>query len=136
MTTTARSETSFSSTLPGRYYYDPAVYELEQERIFSQMWVCVGRAAAISSVSAYQTASIGRESILIIRNRDDKLNAFLNVCRHRGSRLCTGAAGHLKGSIQCQYHAWTYGLDGRLIGAPILVPATPSNPKSYALLGT
>ena len=82
------------------------------------MWVCVGRAAAISSVGAYQTVSIGRESILIIRNRDDKLNAFLNVCRHRGSRLCIEAEGHLKGSIQCQYHAWTYGLDGRLIGAP------------------
>ena len=118
MTTTARTETSFTSTLPGRYYYDPAIYELEQERIFSQMWICVGRAAVISTVGAYQTVSIGRESILIIRNRDDKLNAFLNVCRHRGSRLCTGAAGHLKGSIQCQYHAWTYGLDGRLIGAP------------------
>src|SRR5438477_4495883 len=96
MTTTARSETSFTSTLPGHYYYDPAIYELEQERIFSQMWVCVGRAAAISSVGSYQTASIGRESILIIRNRDDKLNAFLNVCRHRGSRLCTEAAGQLK----------------------------------------
>jgi len=118
MTTTARSETSFSSTLPGRYYYDPAIYELEQERIFSQTWVCVGRAATISTVGSYQTASIGRESILIIRNRDDKLNAFLNVCRHRGSRLCTGSTGQLKGSIQCRYHAWTYGLDGRLIGAP------------------
>ncbi|MFL5626364.1 MAG: aromatic ring-hydroxylating oxygenase subunit alpha [Ktedonobacteraceae bacterium] len=118
MTTTARSETSFTSTLPGRYYYDPAIYELEQERIFSQTWVCVGRAGTISTVGAYQTVSIGRESILIVRNRESKLNAFLNVCRHRCSRLCTGAAGQLKGSIQCRYHAWTYGLDGRLIGAP------------------
>src|SRR5437868_13382907 len=87
MTTTARSETSFTSTLSGRYYYDPAIYELEQERIFSQTWVCVGRAGAISTVGAYQTVS-------------------------------TGSAGHLKGSIQCHYHAWTYGLDGRLLGAP------------------
>ncbi len=100
MTTTARSETSFTSTLPGRYYYDPAIYDREQERIL------------------YQIVSIGRESVIIVRNRDDKLNAFLNVCRHRGSRLCTVAAGQLKGSIQCRYHAWTYGLDGRLIGAP------------------
>ncbi len=118
MTTTARSETSFTSTLPGRYYYDPSIYELEQECIFSQTWVCGGRAGTISTVGAYQTVSIGRESILIVRNRESKLNAFLNVCRHRGSRLCTGSAGHLKGSIQCRYHAWTYGLDGRLIGAP------------------
>ncbi len=118
MTTTARSETSFTSTLPGRYYYDPAIYDREQERIFSQMWVCVGRADAILTVGLYQIVSIGRESVIIVRNRDDKLNAFLNVCRHRGSRLCTVAAGQRKGSIQCRYHAWTYGLDGRLIGAP------------------
>ncbi len=76
MTTTARSETSFTSTLPGRYYYDPAIYELEQERIFSQMWVCVGRADAISNVGAYQTVIIGRESILIVRNRESKLKLF------------------------------------------------------------
>src|SRR2546421_13020468 len=101
MNTTARSEPSFTSTLPGRYYYDPAIYDREQERIFSQMWVCVGRAAAISEVGAYQTVSIGRESILIVRNRESKLNAFLNVCRHRGSRLCTGSAARLKRSIQC-----------------------------------
>ncbi len=76
MTTTARSETSFTSTLPGRCYYDPAMYELEQERIFSQMWVCVGRADAISNVGAYQTVIIGRESILIVRNRESKLKLF------------------------------------------------------------
>jgi len=90
----------------------------------------------LSDVDAYQTVSMGRESVIVLLNRDGKLNAFLNVCRHCGSRLCIGSAGQQKGSIQCRYHAWTYGLDGRLIGAPILVPATPSNPKSYALLGT
>src|SRR5438874_2042910 len=134
MTTTALSETSFTSTLSGRYYYDPAIYELEQERIFSQIWVCVGRADAIPTVGAYQTASIGRESILIIRNRDDKLNAFLNVCRHRGSRLCTEAAGQLKGSIQCRYHAWTYGLDGRLIGAPNVMHDEHFDRTAFGLL--
>src|SRR5438874_2314295 len=134
MTTTALSETSFTSTLSGRYYYDPAIYELEQERIFSQIWVCVGRADAIPTVGAYQTASIGRESILIIRNRDDKLNAFLNVCRHRGSRLCTAAVGQLKGSIQCRYHAWTYGLDGRLIGAPNVLHDENFDRTAYGLM--
>jgi Rieske 2Fe-2S family protein len=134
MTTTARSETSFTSTLPGRYYYDPAIYELEQERIFSQMWVCVGCAGALSDVGAYQTASIGRESAIVVRNRDGKLNAFLNVCRHRGSRLCTGAAGQLKGSIQCRYHAWTYGLDGRLIGAPNVLHDEHFDRMAYSLM--
>jgi Rieske 2Fe-2S family protein len=118
MTTTARSEVPFTSTLPGRYYYDPAIYEREQERIFSQMWVCVGRAEALPHAGAYQTVTLGQESIIVIRNKEGVLNAFLNVCRHRGARLCTEAVGQLKGSIQCRYHAWTYGLDGRLIGAP------------------
>ena len=118
MTTLARLETPFVSTLAGHYYYDPEIYELEQERIFAQMWVCVGRAEAISGPGAYQVVTIGRESIIVVRGRDDVLRAFLNVCRHRGARLCNEAAGKLKGSIQCHYHAWTYGLDGRLIGAP------------------
>ncbi|HYT34965.1 MAG TPA: aromatic ring-hydroxylating dioxygenase subunit alpha [Ktedonobacteraceae bacterium] len=118
MTIMARSETPFVSTLPGRYYYEPAIYDLEQERIFSQMWVCVGRAEAISGSGAYQAVTIGRESIIVVRGRDDVLRAFLNVCRHRGARLCNEASGRLKGSVQCRYHAWTYALDGRLIGAP------------------
>jgi Rieske 2Fe-2S family protein len=107
-----------TSTLPGRYYYDPTIYEREQERIFSQMWVCVGRAEALPHAGAYQTVTLEQESIIVIRNKGGVLNAFLNVCRHRGARLCTEATGQLKGSIQCRYHAWTYGLDGRLIGAP------------------
>jgi len=118
MTTMARLETPFVSTLPGRYYYDPAIYEMELERIFSQMWVCVGRADAITGAGAYEVVTVGRESIIVVRGRDDVLRAFLNVCRHRGARLCNEASGKLKGSIQCRYHAWTYGLDGRLIGAP------------------
>lgn len=118
MTTMARLETPFVSTLPGRYYYDPAIYETELERIFSQMWVCVGRTDAITCAGAYEVVTVGRESIIVVRGRDDVLRAFLNVCRHRGARLCNEASGKLRGSIQCRYHAWTYGLDGRLIGAP------------------
>ncbi len=103
MTTIARSATSFASTLPGRYYYDPHIYALEQEQIFSQMWVCAGRDDAIAQIGAYQTVQIGNESIIIVRNRDGIPQAFLNVCRHRGSRLCTEAQGQLKGSIQCPH---------------------------------
>ena len=134
MTTTVRSASSFASTLPGRYYYDPAIYDLEQERIFSQMWVCVGRADALPSPGAYQSVSLGKESIIVVRNRDGRLNAFLNVCRHRGSRLCTEAAGQLKGSIQCRYHAWTYGLDGRLIGAPNVLNDEHFDRAAFGLL--
>ncbi len=134
MTTMARSESSFASTLPGRYYYDPAIYEREQEQIFSSMWVCIGRADAIPDPGAYRVVTIGRESIIVVRNRDGVLSAFLNVCRHRGARLCTEVAGQLKGSIQCRYHAWTYGLDGRLIGAPNVLNDEQFDRISYGLL--
>ena len=93
MTTTARSETLFASTLPGRYYYDPLIYERELEQIFAQMWVCVGRAEALTGSGAYQVVPVGRESVIVVRDREHVLRAFLNVCRHRGSRLCTAAAG-------------------------------------------
>ncbi|TMD92967.1 MAG: aromatic ring-hydroxylating dioxygenase subunit alpha, partial [Chloroflexi bacterium] len=63
----ARLETPFVSTLPGRYYYDPAIYEMELERIFSQMWVCVGRADAITGAGAYEVVTVGRESIIVVR---------------------------------------------------------------------
>lgn len=135
MTTVARSESLFLSTLPGRYYYDPAIFELEQERIFSSMWVCAGRAESIpAKPGAYQVVTIGKESIIIVRNRDGVLHAFLNVCRHRGARLCSEACGQLKGSIQCRYHAWTYGLDGRLLGAPNVMNDQQFDRTAFGLL--
>ena len=134
MTTPDNLESSFPSTLPGRYYYDPTIYQLEMEHIFSQMWVCVGRAEAIAEPGAYQVVTVGRESIIVVRNRDGELHAFLNVCRHRGARLCTEASGSLKGSIQCRYHAWTYGLDGCLIGAPNVLAHEQFNHAQYGLI--
>src|SRR6266481_2844107 len=134
MTTTARAENFLLSTLPGRYYSDPEIYELEQERIFSQMWVCVGRADTLADPGAYQLATIGQESIIVVRDRDGALQAFLNVCRHRGARLCTQASGQLKGSIQCRDHAWTYALDGRLLGAPNVLNDTQFDRTAYGLL--
>jgi len=131
----ARSESLFLSTLPGKYYYDPAIYEQEQEKIFSRMWVCVGRAETIPPrPGAYQVVTVGRESVIIVRNRNGVLQAFLNVCRHRGARLCSEATGQLKGSIQCRYHAWTYGLDGRLIGAPNIMSDEQFDRTVFGLL--
>lgn len=134
MTTTARSETPFLSTLAGHYYYDPAIYQREQERIFADMWVCAGRADALPDPGSYQLVSLGGESIIVVRSREGKLHAFLNVCRHRGARLCTEAAGQLKGSIQCRYHAWTYGLDGRLIGAPNVLNEEQFDRAAFGLI--
>lgn len=133
MTTVMRSGSPFLSTFPGRYYYDPALYAREQERIFSTMWVYVGRADALAEAGAYQVVTVGQESVIVVRDKDGALHAFLNVCRHRGSRLCTQANGQLKGSIQCRYHAWTYGLDGRLLGAPNVMKHEQFDQNLYGL---
>jgi Rieske 2Fe-2S family protein len=105
-------------TLPGHYYYDEAIYQREREQLWEKMWVCVGRADDAAAPGQFYTREVGSENVIVVRDRDGKLRAFLNVCRHRGARLCTQSCGQLKNSIQCKYHAWTYGLDGRLRGAP------------------
>ena len=62
--------------------------------------------------------NVGRESLLVVRDRRGAIHALFNVCRHRGSRLCEEPCGDIGETIQCPYHAWTYGLDGRLVGVP------------------
>jgi len=110
----------FEATLPGRYFTDPAIFAREQERLFGTMWVCVGRSDALPEPGSFLSAEVAGESLILVRGRDGEIRSFLNVCRHRGARLCTGPRGQLAGAIQCRYHAWSYGFDGRLLGAPNL----------------
>ncbi|PYV59343.1 MAG: (2Fe-2S)-binding protein [Acidobacteria bacterium] len=105
-------------TLPGRYYTDPAIFRDELERFFCRMWVCVGREEQVANTGEFLVREIADESIIVTRNEGGSVNAFYNVCRHRGTRICAEAAGRFSGRIQCPYHGWTYGLDGKLMGAP------------------
>jgi Rieske 2Fe-2S family protein len=104
-------------TLPGRYYTSAEVFSAEVERIFYSGWVCVGRAAQIAQPGDYLLAQVVGESIIVVRDRDRRPRALFNVCRHRGTRMCVEEQGHFASSIQCPYHAWTYGLDGQLLAA-------------------
>src|SRR5690349_20058113 len=98
MATMARPDSLFLSTLPGKYYYDPEIFAQKQEKIFSRMWVCLGRAEWIpAKAGAYEAVTVGGESVIFVPNREGDLRAFLNVCRHRGARLCAEASGQLKG---------------------------------------
>lgn len=105
-------------TLPARYYTDPAIFQDEIERLFFGRWICVGRSQQISRPGDFFLAEAAAESVIVTRSPDGAIRAFYNVCRHRGTRMCTGTEGAFTGSIQCPYHGWTYGLDGNLIGAP------------------
>jgi Rieske 2Fe-2S family protein len=107
-----------ATTLPGRYYHDPAVLREEMRRIFSSMWLCVGREADLARPGDFLTRSIGDESVLLARDASGRLGAFYNVCRHRGSRLIDAPRGSGLGLIQCPYHAWSYELSGALRSAP------------------
>lgn len=118
--TTTDQQTSLISTLPGHHYTDPELFALEQDRIFHHTWFCAVLTADLAEAGQFRTVQAGRESVLVARGRDGGLRAFLNICRHRGARLCTAESGQVKRSFQCPYHAWTYGTDGKLIAAPNL----------------
>jgi Rieske 2Fe-2S family protein len=107
-----------ATTLPGRYYHDPAILREEMARIFQRMWLCVGREEELAKPGDYLTRSVGAESVLVARDASGQLNAFYNVCRHRGSRLLEEPSGQGLARIQCPYHSWTYDLDGSLKSAP------------------
>ncbi|MGP4017612.1 aromatic ring-hydroxylating oxygenase subunit alpha [Saccharopolyspora sp. 5N708] len=124
---------SLLATLAGQYYTDPAIFSLEQSRIFESTWFCAVRCDDLRSPGAFRTVRVGRESVLVVRDRNGSLGAFLNVCRHRGARLCTETAGQVRRSLQCPYHAWTYGLDGKLIAAPNLTSMADVDRTEYGL---
>ena len=107
-----------AKTLPGRYYTTPEVLAEEMERIFSRRWLCVGREDRLARPGDYFLQDVGSESIIVLRDRSGTYRGFYNVCRHRGTRLCEEHQGQFSETIQCPYHSWAYGLDGRLIGAP------------------
>jgi len=105
-------------TMPREYYTSPDILGEERERIFARHWNCVGRASRVARPGDYIVRTIAGESLIVLRDRNDELHAFFNVCRHRGTRICREASGQFSETIQCPYHAWTYTTDGRLIGAP------------------
>jgi len=105
-------------TLPARYYTDPVVFHREMERFYFHDWICVGRAEQIANPGDYFLRDVLGESIIVTRDAGGMVCAFFNVCRHRGTRMCSVPEGAFAGRIRCPYHGWTYALDGALIGAP------------------
>ena len=125
---------SFIPTLPGSAYTDPAVFAQEQEKIFEAYWFAAARTSEIATPGSFQTVDVGRENVLIVRGRDKKLRAFLNVCRHRGARVCMEKEGTGQRKLQCGYHAWTYALDGSLVAAPNLTQMEDVDRTQYGLI--
>ncbi len=98
------------------FYRDPAVLDVEMQRIFLKSWLYVGHVSEIPDVGDYLLFEITNESVIIVRSAAETIHALVNVCRHRGSRVCTKPSGHEQLFV-CGYHGWTYQLDGILRGA-------------------
>ena len=129
---TVESFSAGAKTLPQQYFVSAEVFAKEQATIFSAEWVYVGHQSQIAASGDYFVQEVAGESLIVVRDQQGTIRGFYNVCRHRGTRLCEGQRGHA-GAIQCPYHAWTYALNGRLIGAPQMENAPGFDKADYSL---
>jgi phenylpropionate dioxygenase-like ring-hydroxylating dioxygenase large terminal subunit len=100
-------------SLPQPFYNDDACFALDLEGIFDRHWIFAGVSCLIPKPGDYFTLSIGKTSVIVIRDRSQGIRAFHNTCRHRGSKICEVEHGRLS-SIVCPYHLWTYDFTGKL----------------------
>jgi choline monooxygenase len=110
------SDLARAATIPARWYTDPAFLTLEQERIFARTWQPGGYISSVANPGDYFACEIQGEPIVVARAKDGILRAFSNVCRHRASLIVEGSGS--ANVLRCPYHAWTYELNGKLLGTP------------------
>lgn len=108
---------SRAETIPSSWYTDPAFHAVDRRLLIAPSWQYVGSACQISRPGEYLSDSIAGEPVLVVRDTDGGLRGWFNVCRHRGGPLVTEPCGQAR-MLQCQYHGWTYRLDGSLRGVP------------------
>jgi phenylpropionate dioxygenase-like ring-hydroxylating dioxygenase large terminal subunit len=121
-----------AKTLPQRYFVSPEIFAEELQKIFASNWLLVGHQSQLAKPGDYFLAEVADESLIVVKDQRSTIRAFYNVCRHRGARLCEEQNGHAT-AIQCPYHAWTYALDGRLLGAPHMDETPGFNKAEYPL---
>jgi len=105
------------TALSREFYTSPEWFQRDIERVFRRRWLFACHVSEVPNPGDYKTLEIGADSIIVARDQRGKVNAFHNVCRHRGTRLCQPGSGKTK-TFVCPFHAWAYNLDGTLRGAP------------------
>jgi phenylpropionate dioxygenase-like ring-hydroxylating dioxygenase large terminal subunit len=112
------SAPTLARALPAWAYSHPEMTRLEYERILKPSWQIVCHINSIANAGDFITLDIGGDSVVAVRNSQGQIQAFHNVCRHRGARILEGT-GNCPGAITCPYHGWSYKLNGDLIGMPV-----------------
>ncbi len=123
-----------SRMLPRGAYTDPAVFAWEQRHFFGGGWMCVGFGSELAEPGQMRAERAGTGSVLLIRGEDSRLRAFANTCRHRGHELVACGATQEARVVICPYHAWTYGLDGRLRAAAGFKGKPGFDPGAFGLV--
>jgi len=121
-----------ATMLPGAAFTDPAVLEWELATIFRGGWVCAGHVEQVDERGKFLRRTIGGEDVLVVADDDGIPRAFHNTCRHRGAQLVSEPEGRLR-RLQCPYHAWSYGFDGRLKNAPFTERIEDFEPACFGL---
>ena len=121
-------------SLPQEAYTSQAVFEWERAHFFEGSWTCMGRSTDLGSPGDRRAVRIGSESVLLVRGEEGALKGYFNVCRHRGHELAPEGTCSNAAVIKCPYHAWVYGLDGRLKGAPHFGPRKGFDRSDYPLV--
>jgi len=106
-------------SLDQRFYKDTSIFDLEKHNIFYNSWIFIGHESQIPNKGDFFVYKLLDEEIIVLRNKENKVKAFFNVCRHRGSRVCLEEKGNTS-RFSCPYHSWTYNLDGKLLAAKSL----------------
>ena len=121
-----------AATAPPKAIYTlPDITAHEMDRIFASEWLCAGRADELPNPGDYMAFEYGAQPLIIIRGADGALSARSNICRHRMMRLVEGRGNTRK--FTCPYHAWTYNLEGQLVGAAYMDRTTCFNKSDIQL---
>jgi len=118
----------------GSIYTDPAIFELEMDRLFARSWLYLGHACQIPNPGDYITSRLGRRDVIVVRNADREVKVLYNRCTHRSAHLCGNARGTVK-RFTCPYHGWSFSLDGKLLGMPGAEEYGPSFDQDAHALG-